>query len=75
MDQESVNDEKIALVHEHNRALITSTSAREVARTSARRLSHPARAEFLDFFSLPPIPQWSPLGVQILGALPEEFES
>jgi len=52
-DQESVGHEKprIALAHEHNWAPITSTSAREVARTSARRLGHPARAAFfLDFF-------------------------
>jgi len=35
---------KIALAHKHNWASITSTSAREVARTSARRLGHPARA-------------------------------
>jgi len=45
-DQESVIHEKIALAHEHNWAPITSTSAREVARTSARRLGHPARAVF-----------------------------
>ena len=52
-DQESVNHEKIALAHKHNWAPITSTSTREVARTSARRLGHPA-GFFLDFFSLPP---------------------
>ena len=57
-DQESVIVEKIALVHEHNWALITSTSAREVARASARRPCHPARAVFFSIFlvSLPPLP-------------------
>jgi len=45
-DQESVAHEKIALAHEHNWAPITSTSAREVAHTSARRLGHPAWAGF-----------------------------
>jgi len=54
-----VTHEKIALAHEHNWASITSTSAHEVARTSARRLGHPARGGFfLDFCSLPPTPQW-----------------
>ena len=34
-----------------------TTSARGVARTSARRLDHPARAGiFVDFLSPPPIP-------------------
>ena len=57
-DQESVYHGKIALAHEHNWAPITSTSAREVARTSARRLGHLARAEiFLGFFSQPPTPR------------------
>jgi len=32
------------LVNEHNKALITSTSARGVAHTILRRLGHPARA-------------------------------
>jgi len=56
-DQESVRQEKIALSHEHNLALITSTSAREVACISAKRLGHPARtAFFLDFsVCLPPL--------------------
>jgi len=45
-DQESVTHEKIALAHEHNWAPITSTSAREVAHTSASRLGHPARGVF-----------------------------
>ena len=55
-DQESAIDGKIALAHEHNCAPITSTSAREVARISARCLDHPARSGFfLDFLvSLPP---------------------
>ena len=75
-DQERGSHEKIALAHEHNWALIMSTSAREVARTSARRLGHPARAViFLDFFSLPPTPRqndWCQIwhsvcsGVQVL---------
>jgi len=57
-DQEKAYDGKIALAHEHNWAPITSTSAPEVARTSARRLGHPVRASFfLDFFGLPPTPQ------------------
>ena len=57
-DQESVCQEKIALAHEHNWAPITSISACEVDRISARRLGHPARAAFfLDFFSLPPTPR------------------
>ena len=56
-NQESANDGKIALLHEHNWALITSTSAREVARTRARRLGHPAWAGFFPDFlvSLPPL--------------------
>jgi len=59
-DQESVYHSMIALAHEHNWAPITSTSAREVARTSARRLRHPARAGiFLVFFSQPPTLCWS----------------
>ena len=45
-DKENVNHEKIALAHEHNWAPITSTSAREIARTSTRRLGHPARGGF-----------------------------
>jgi len=55
-DQESVYHGKIALAHEHNWAPITSTSAREVARTSARRLGHPAWAGCFWFLiaSLPP---------------------
>jgi len=57
-DQESFYHGKIALAHEHNWAPVTSTSACEVARTSARRLGHPARAGvFLVFFSQPPTPQ------------------
>jgi len=49
-EQESESHEKIALAHEHNWAQITSTSAHEVARTSARRFGHLARAVFfLDF--------------------------
>jgi len=56
-DQESAYDGKIALAHEHNWVPVTSTSAREVDHTSARRLSHPARAVyFLDFLvCLPPL--------------------
>ena len=56
-DQESVRHGKIALAHEHNSTLITSTSAREVARTSAKRLGHPAGAGFFFSFlaSLPPL--------------------
>jgi len=45
-DQESVTHEKIALAHEHKWSQITSTSALEVTRTSARRLGHPALAGF-----------------------------
>jgi len=45
-DQKSASHGKIALAHEHDWAPITSTSAREVACTSARRLGHPARAVF-----------------------------
>jgi len=45
-DQDSVNHGKIVLTNEHNSAPITSTSARGVARTIARRLSHLARAGF-----------------------------
>ena len=57
-DQESVYHGKKTLAHEHNWALITSTSARKVARTSARRLGHPARAGvFVVFFSQPPTPR------------------
>jgi len=60
-DQESVSHAKIDLVHEHNWAPMTSTCVRGVARASARRLGHPARASvFLVFFSLPPTPQHSP---------------
>jgi len=56
-DQESVSHGKIALVHEHNWAPTTTTSSCGVARTSARRLDHPAWAGFfLDFFSPPPTP-------------------
>ena len=61
-DQKSANRGKISLAHEHNWALITSTSARGVARTSARRLGHPAWAGFfffkkMDFLSPPPTPR------------------
>ena len=47
-DQKSFNPGKIALAHEHNWALVTSivTSARRVARTSARCLGHPPRPVF-----------------------------
>jgi len=45
-DQESVNNGKIALAHQHNWAPITSTSVRGVARTSVSCLGHPARAGF-----------------------------
>ena len=48
--QKSATHGKIALAHEHNGALTTSTSARGVVHTSARCLGHPARAGyFLDY--------------------------
>ena len=67
-DQESVIHEKIALAHEHNWAPITSTSAREVARTSARRPGHPARGvSFLNFLvCLLPLALYSIYSVQWL---------
>jgi len=56
-NQKSANHGKIALAHEHNWALITSTSTRGVARTSARHLGHHALVRFfLDCFSPPPTP-------------------
>ena len=60
--QESAIDGKIALAHEHNWAPITSTSAREVARTSARRLGHPAQAGF--FLSQPLTPRKDPVATK-----------
>ena len=54
-DQESANHGKIVLTNENNWASII----RGVARTSARRLGHPARAgPFLDFCSLPHLNIW-----------------
>jgi len=55
-DQESVTHGKIALAHEHIWAPITSTSACGVARTSARRHDHSARAGFFLDFLNPPHP-------------------
>jgi len=55
-DQDSFNHGKIDLAHEHNRAPITSTSAREYALTSVRRLGHQALAGVF-FFSQPPTPR------------------
>jgi len=56
-DQENANHGKIVLTNEHNWAMITSTSARGFARTSARRLSHPARAGFFFLTLLPTFSQ------------------
>jgi len=53
-DQKSADQGKVALAHEHNLALITSIFARGVAHTSARRISHPARAGFFFRFFYPP---------------------
>ena len=52
-DQESVVHEKIALSHEQNWPLIKSTSARGVARTSAKRFGDPAQRIFFRFFCSP----------------------
>jgi len=59
-DQKSATRGQIVQAISHHRTLITSTSAREVARTSARRLGHPARAGFLYclFFSLSRTPRY-----------------
>ena len=58
VDQYNSYDGKIAQVIWHCWTLITSTSVREVSRTSARRVGHSARAGFfLVLFSLPPSPR------------------
>ena len=56
-DQEMATHEKSALANDHNCAPMTLNSARGVARTSTRRLGHPARVVF--FWRKGLLPTWN----------------